>query len=201
MEPDKIKELIREAQRGNEASLNELIEVHTLRLQKYVRSELGNRLRQRLDSQDVMQQVYLDAFHHIRNFVDQGPDSFYAWLRRIVVNRICDEGRHAFLTEKRGGEVRVADLGGEVSMLNLLDQVSGSVTTPSKAADFADRVRLLNAALNQLSEDHCEVIRLRYLKQLNVAETAKKMDRSEQAIRSLCVRALLHLRQLLDNAI
>ncbi|MBU0754882.1 MAG: sigma-70 family RNA polymerase sigma factor, partial [Planctomycetes bacterium] len=60
---------------------------------------------------------------------------------------------------------------------------------------------LLNSALNQLSDDHREVISLRYLKQLNVTETAEKMGRSERAVRSLCVRALIHLRQLLGDAI
>jgi DNA-directed RNA polymerase specialized sigma24 family protein len=52
-----------------------------------------------------------------------------------------------------------------------------------------------------LSDDQRQVIELRYLSQLNVAETAAKMDRSERAVRSLCVRALIRLRELLDDAI
>ena len=68
-------------------------------------------------------------------------------------------------------------------------------------ANHADRTRLLRNALAKLSGDQREVIELRYMKQLNVADTAAKMDRSERAVRSLCVRALIHLRELLGDAI
>jgi RNA polymerase sigma-70 factor (ECF subfamily) len=201
LEQEKLSGLIERARNHDEGALTELFKVHTQRLLESVRSELGDRLRQRLESQDVMQQVYLDALNNIDRFVYRGQDSFFAWLRRIAVNRICDVDRRAFQTAKRGAEVRAADLGRDASMVRLLDQLTASQTSPSTAADVSDRVALLRQALNQLNEDQREVIRLRYLNQLNVAETAAKMDRSERAVRSLCVRALIRLRELLGNAI
>ena len=193
--------LIERAQRRDEAALAELLQSHTERLLASVRSELGERLRQRLESQDVMQQVYLDALNNIDHFVDRGHDSFFAWLRRIAVNRICDVDRRAFQTIKRGGEVREADLNRTESMAPLMDALAGSGTTPSMVVGRSDRVRLLRDALNRLSDDHREVISLRYLRQFNVAETATKMDRSERAVRSLCVRALIQLRKSLGDAL
>ena len=181
--------------------MTELLEAHSQRLLESVRAELGNRVRQRLESQDVMQQVYLDALGNIDQFVDRGHDSFFRWLRRIAVNRICDTDRRAFQTVKRGAEIRAADLGRDASMINLLDELAGSVTSPSGAANRSDRIRLLRQALDQLTDDQGEVIRLRYLNQLDVAETAAKMDRTERAVRSLCVRALIRLRELLGDAI
>ena len=148
-----------------------------------------------------MQQVYVDALRDIDQFVDRGQDSFFAWLRRIAINRICDVDRKAFQTIKRAGELREADIARDPSMDALLDALGGSVTTPSGAADRADRAALLRGALARLSEDQREVITLRYLNQLNVAETAAKMDRTERAVRSLCVRALIRLRELLGDAI
>ena len=200
-EVDNVNELITRARERDEAALAELLEANTARLLASIRAELGDRLRQRLESQDIMQQVYLDALNNIEQFVDRGQDSFFAWLRRIAVNRICDVDRKAFRTLKRGGEVREADLGLEASMAPLLDAIAGSGTTPSVLANQGERVRLLRDALAQLSEDQREVIQLRYLNQLNVAETAAKMDRTERAVRSLCVRALIRLRELIGDAI
>lgn len=200
-ELDNSGTLIAQARAGDEAALDQLFRAYTERLLDSVRAELGEHLRQRLESQDVMQQVYLDALHSIDQFVDRGHDSFFAWLRRIAVNRICDVHRREFNTAKRRGEVRAADLGVDASMAKLLDDVAGSLTSPSMAANAADRARLLQQALDALAQDQREAIRLRYLSQLNVPETAAKMERSERAVRSLCVRALIRLRELLGDAI
>ena len=194
-------ELISKARERDEAALSELVELYGQRLLQAVRAELGDRLRQRLESQDVMQQVYLDALHHIDQFVDRGHDSFYAWLRQIAMNRICDANRKALGTLKRGGEVRASDLVGDTSFDPLLDALAGSISTPSRVVGRAEQARVLRTALAELSDDQRQVIELRYLQQLNVAETSAKMDRSERAVRSVCARALIRLRELLDNAI
>ncbi|MCB9853130.1 MAG: sigma-70 family RNA polymerase sigma factor [Phycisphaerales bacterium] len=193
--------LLAKARSGNREALATLFDSHAQRLLTSVRAELGERARQRLESQDVMQEVYLDALRSIDSFVDRGSDSFLAWLRRIAVNRICDVDRRHFRTRKRQGEARMGDLGTDDSMIGLLDVVSASMTTPSQAIDRTDRVRHLREALNRLDDDHRDVIRYRYLQQLSVAETAAKMDRSDRAIRSLCVRALIRLRELLADVL
>jgi RNA polymerase sigma-70 factor (ECF subfamily) len=201
VDEDRLGTLLERARHRDEAALAELLEAHAQRLLASIRGELGERLRQRLESQDVMQQVYMDALRDIDQFVDRGQDSFFAWLRRIALNRICDADRKAFQTVKRGGEVRVSDLAADKSLDPLFDALAGSVSTPSRAAGRSEQARLLWKALAGLSDDQRQVIELRYLSQLNVAETAAKMDRSERAVRSLCVRALIRLRELLDDAI
>jgi RNA polymerase sigma-70 factor, ECF subfamily len=200
-DPGEISVLIESARNGDEAAMDELVRHFSARLLESVRAELGDRLRQRLESQDVMQQVYLDALKSIEHFTERGRDSFFAWLRRIAVNRICDFDRRAFQTTKRGAEVRAADLGRDESMARLFGDLSGSVTSPSMAADLHDRVRLLEKALDQLNDAQREAIQLRYLSHLNVTETASKMGRSERAVRGLCVRALIRMREILGDAI
>jgi RNA polymerase sigma-70 factor, ECF subfamily len=199
---DNVNELIQRAQQRDPAAMSELLTSHAQRLLESIRAELGDRLRMRLESQDVMQQVYLDALNNIDRFVDQGHDSFFRWLKRIALNRICDTDRKAFKTVKRAGELRVGDVApADESVLNLLEHLPVSMSGPVTLADRCDRVRLLQEAIEQLSEDHRQVLELRYLKQLSVEETAAKMERSERAIRSLCVRALIQLRELLGNAL
>lgn len=201
VQPDNLDGLIARARQRDEAALTELLQAHAQRLLDSIRAELGDRLRQRLESQDVVQQVYVDVLNSIDQFVDRGHDSFFAWLRRIALNRICDVDRQAFQTLKRAGEVRAGDLGHDDSLNPLFDALAGSLTSPSRAADRGNRGRLLRRALDQLSPDQREVIDLRYLRQLSVAETAAKMDRTERAVRSLCVRALIRLRELLGDAV
>jgi RNA polymerase sigma-70 factor, ECF subfamily len=201
-ESDNVGDLIRRAQQRDAEAMSELLTTHAQRLLESVRAELGDRLRMRLESQDVMQQVYLDALNNIDRFVDQGQDSFFRWLKRIALNRICDTDRKAFKTTKRAGELRVGDVRAmDDSVLNLLDHLPVSMSGPVTMADRSDRVRLLQEAIGQLSEDHRQVLEYRYLKQLTVEETAAQMERTERAIRSLSVRALIRLRELLGNAL
>lgn len=200
-EPQRMERLIARAREHDEEALEELIDANSQRLLDSVRAELGDRLRQRLESQDVMQQVYLDVLRDIDRFESRGEDGFFQWLRRIAVNRICDADRRGFQAVKRRGEVRAADLGRDASMAGLLEAIGAPVPRPSVAAGFGEHVGLLERALEQLNGDQRQVIELRYLRQLNVAETAARMDRSERAVRSLCVRALIRLRELLGDAI
>jgi len=193
--------LIEKARQGDHGAMAALIDRHARELREYIQAELGDRLRQRLESADVMQQVCLDALEGVKKFVDRGEGSFLAWLRRIAANRICDVDRRAFQTERRGGEVRMSDLEDDPSVRNLLDRLSKSVTTPSRAAGREEHIALLARALEGLSEPHREVVRLRYLEQLDVDETAKRMGRSERAVRSLSVRALIQLKELLGDSI
>lgn len=199
--PESLQGLIDRARGRDEGALEQLLNANTQRLLESVRAELGERLRQRLESQDVMQQVYLDALRDIERFENRGDDAFFQWLRRIAINRICDADRRGFQAAKRKGEVRVADLGRNASLVGLFEAVRAPGARPSMAAGFGEEVAMLERALARLSEDHRTVIELRYLRQLNVAETAARMEKTERAVRGLCVRALIRLRELLGDAI
>lgn len=195
------REWIARARGGDEAALTKLIDVHTERLLASIRAELGDKIRSRLESRDVMQQVYLDALGGIDRFEQREHDGFFRWLRAIAVNRIRDVGRREFGTAKRGPEVRAADIGTDASMARLLGDVAGSMTSPSGVVDRTDRIHLLQAALGRLGEDQRRALQLRYLSQLDVPETARRMGRSERAVRGLCVRALIRLREILGDVV
>jgi RNA polymerase sigma-70 factor (ECF subfamily) len=196
-----IGELLARAKQHDDEALAELISGYTDRLLEFIRIELGDRIRQRLESQDVMQQVYVDALRCIDTFEGRGDDSFLRWLEAIAVNRIRDAHRHHFQTRKRGGELRAADLNFGESWMGVLDAVSRSQGRPSYAAQRFEKVRLLQHALSQLGDRQRQAVELRYLNQLSVAEAAERLGCSERALRSLCVRALMRLRELLGDAV
>lgn len=106
--------------------------------------------------------------------------------------------RNTLETDPGSRAPRAAD---EASVLRLLEALGNTGPQPAGAGGAGQRIRVLRTALAQLTEDQHEVLRLRYLNQLGVAETAAKMDRSERAVRSLCVQALIRLREALGDAI
>jgi RNA polymerase sigma-70 factor, ECF subfamily len=196
------RDLIERARGGDEAALEALVRANSERLLASVRAELGKRLRQRLESQDIVQQVYLDVLKNIDKFEETGHDSFFRWLRTIALHRICDTDRQAFKAVKRRGEVRIADVARmEESVAGLLDQLPASLTGPLSSVNRAEQLGHLRQALEKLDEDHREVLRLRYLNQLSVEETAAEMERSEAAIRGLCARAVIRLQELLKHVV
>lgn len=199
--PQDDEDLLARARQGDEPALSTLVHRHADRLLRSIRTELGERLRQRLTSEDIAQEAYLDVLGGIRDFEDRGDDAFFRWLRTIALNRIRDAQRHEFKTLKRQGGVREGDLPGGDALAGLFDQVAGSMTTPSGHVERDDRAKRLLAALEQLGADQREAIHLRYLRQLDVAEAAARMDRSEKAVRNLCVRALIKLRGILGDAL
>lgn len=203
--------LIVNAKNGDEQALTELFKAYKDQLLESIRVELGEKLRQRLESQDIMQQVYIDALTYINHFEQNREegiegregrgDPFFAWLKKIAINRICDVDRQAFRTQKRGGEVRSADLNLDASINMLFGEIGGSMTSPSGVVNRSERVEKLKDAMARLSEEHRLVLELRYFNQLNVAETAAKMEKTERAVRSMCVRAIIRLRDLLGDAV
>ena len=54
-------------------------------------------------------------------------------------------------------------------------------------------------ALDGLKEDYREVLRLRYIQSLSVAETAQQMGRSDGAVMMLCNRGLQQLEEVIGD--
>src|SRR3974390_1486365 len=80
-------ELIREAQRGNQAAFEELVRQYdgpVLRLAYHM-------TRSEQDAQDIYQEAFLKAYRNIGNFLFEC--SFYTWIYRIVTNLCLDHLR------------------------------------------------------------------------------------------------------------
>lgn len=81
---------------------------------------------------------------------------------------------------------------------NSLNKKTGET---SESEDIIDSIDAFRNALDRLDEDRREVIRLLYINQLSVTETARKLDRSERSVQNLCARALIHLRDHLGDTL
>ncbi|MSR55653.1 MAG: sigma-70 family RNA polymerase sigma factor [Gemmataceae bacterium] len=198
--PTDPAELIRQAHAGDTDALGRLLGSYGNYLNLLARVQVGRRLQGKVDPADVVQETYLEAHRHFAGFRGQSEQEIAAWLRQILAGIISNLVRRYLGTKAR--DVRL-----EREVAGELDQSSQALDlgfvdpgpTPSKLVARRERSVLLADALARLPDDYRDAIVLRNLQELPFAEVAKRMDRSEDAVQKLWVRALAKLRKALDE--
>lgn len=187
--------LARRAAQGDQDALAQLLERHLPSVRAFVRSHMGPQLRARESMSDVVQSVCRELLLHRDAFQHPDENGFQAWLfttaRRKIANRARD-----LVRDKRDVRREVGDLG--ESAFGALGAAYARISSPSGKALVAEEVRRLEAAIDQLPEEHREVITLAHLAGLSRAEIGVRMGRSEEAVRALLHRAMARLMILLD---
>ncbi|MEO0479749.1 MAG: sigma-70 family RNA polymerase sigma factor [Planctomycetota bacterium] len=159
------------------------------RLMSVVYLRMGPDLRARLDPEDVLQEVAIEAINSWHTLED--PANAGAWLvtlaRRKVARILRDQVGVAARDPKRER--------GIPTDLPVADRRSG----PATLADRNDRLVLLEQALEQLTDDHREVVVLARIEGLSAREIGDRMGRSENAVHLLLGRALKRLAKELQD--
>lgn len=182
------QELVRRARGGDASAAGMLFERHGAALRARVRRRLPRTLRAKVGESDVIQEACLAAFLHLEEFEDRGEGSFRGWLGTVVERKVFDELRRFAGTKKRrlGREV-----GGATTAAR--NAVTSGDPSPSAAAIRDEESARLAAAMEHLSKEHREVIRLVHEQRLPLAEAGARMGRSADAVRKLYARAVLVL--------
>jgi RNA polymerase sigma-70 factor (ECF subfamily) len=162
---------------------------------------LDRRLLARLDPSDVVQEVLVEAHEKLNDYLRDQPLPFYPWLRQIAWQRLVKIHQHHH-ARKRGVTREgpgVPELPDE-SVGDLAERLAVSGTSPSRYA-VREELRLrVRGALRQLGERDREVLVLRYLEQMSLAEIAAVLGVNGGAVKSRHARALLRLQALLGDA-
>jgi RNA polymerase sigma-70 factor (ECF subfamily) len=199
--PPDTDELIRRSARGDDAARQDLLARHRGRLRQMIGVRLDRRLLARLDPSDVVQEVLVEAHQKLNDYLRDQPLPFYPWLRQIAWQRLVKIHQHHH-ARKRGvtregpGLLELPD----ESVGDLAERLAISGTSPSRHA-VREELRLrVRGALRQLGERDREVLVLRYLEQMSLAEIAAVLGVNEGAVKSRHARALLRLQALLGDA-
>ena len=64
-------------------------------------ARLGRRLRVKLDVEDLLQEVSLEAYRDIGKFRGSTEGEFLCWLRKILATILMNQLRHYFGTRRR----------------------------------------------------------------------------------------------------
>lgn len=167
-------------------------------------ARLREALGKRVSPSDIVQDAMLAAHQNIASFRGTTPAEFTAWIRTILTRCITRSVERNTKTEKRDirREVslnRVHRSSGSSSVCGLSLLVSASPTPSQIVSSEEEAVRIANL-LAKLSLDYQQVIALRNFSNLRFDEIASEMNRTEQAVRLLWLRAVRKLRQLYQES-
>ena len=166
--------LVRRAKEGDQQAFAQLYEENFDKIYRYVALKIGDRI----EAEDMTQQVFLNALRSITSFKWQGVP-FTAWLYRIAHNQVVDHLR------KRKKQV-AAPL--EESLLE-------SDSDPQRMAEQSLDLEQLLSATRRLTEAQREVISLRFTSGLPIGEVARIMGKSQGAVKALQHSAIVTLRK------
>jgi RNA polymerase sigma-70 factor (ECF subfamily) len=185
MDRERTTALLREARAGSRPALETIFERYAPRLLAVIRLRMGPSLRARLESGDVLNAALLKAFQRLDQFERAGGASLMAWLARIAENEIRDQADYH--GRRRRDAARVVETEGGP------DGLAAALRSQSSRVILDEELRRLGRALERLEPDHREVIVLRRLQELDLAQVATRMGRSADACRMLLARAMTEL--------
>jgi RNA polymerase sigma-70 factor (ECF subfamily) len=158
--------LIRETVAGNSRAFAEIVRIHHHR----VFSFLYQMTRHHQDAEDLAQQTFIKAFHHLGRFDQQRP--LINWLFTIARNNALNHFRDA----KKWTE--------------LPDDAACSEPTPARRFEEKEQTaNLWERARAKLSQREFEVLWLRFAEEMSTRETARVVGLTETHVKVLVFRA------------
>lgn len=174
------KQLLLRAQQGDAEAFGQLYETYASRVFRYLFAHLNNRL----DAEDLTEEVFLRVWQALPVYQEQGVP-FGGFLFRVAHNVLVDQYRR--------NHHRRNDPDWEAA------QIEEKHADPAQAPLAYLEHKEIQHVLGQLREDYQKVLKLRFLADLSPDETAQVMGRSPGAVRVLQHRALGALRKLLHK--
>jgi RNA polymerase sigma-70 factor (ECF subfamily) len=146
-------------------------------------------VRDRAQAEDLTSQTFLQALRALPRYEQRGIP-FRSWLLRITANLIVDARRRTVPTLSLQAGLRGQGEGGDdLPAYDPPDPHALEATTSWEGiADFMGLIA-------DLTPDQQEVLRLRFVDGLAIAEIAGRLSRSQGSVKMLLLRGLQHLRR------
>jgi RNA polymerase sigma-70 factor (ECF subfamily) len=176
-------ETIQQILDGNTAMFELLMRRYNERVYRAARSIV----RDEQEAEDVMQQAYVNAFTHLRQF--NGSAQFSTWLTKIAIN-------DALARVRRRGRYEAFD----DDLSNVEPFMSSNPAQNPERQAFAGELRgLLEWAIDALPDGMREVFVLREVEGLSTSEVAECLGVSEDVVKTRLSRGRATLRRLLTE--
>jgi len=182
--PDQTVELLQRWHGGDAAALHALIERDAGWVHGAVRRRMGEHLRHKLESIDVVQEAMGEVLRYVPRFVVPDRTRFRALMARIVENVLRDQ--HQFFHARRRAMSREQAPGTALS----LDGLGGSFGEPGAVAEANEEERWVHMALELLEPDVRDVLVLRLWEELPFDAIGERLGLTESGARMKFQRAL-----------
>jgi RNA polymerase sigma-70 factor (ECF subfamily) len=136
---------------------------------------LRPKLRRRLDSVDVAQDVGSQVLKDFPKFRGKGEKTLLAWVGRITRNKLALLGR------------RVKPM--DAAVMDGLSGVGDEAPTPSSSAEARDQSVRVARLVDGLSREEREALTLRHCEGLTFEQIGEKLGKSRETARTTFARA------------
>jgi RNA polymerase sigma-70 factor (ECF subfamily) len=144
------------------------------------------------DAEDVLQNTFLKAFQHVKDF--EGRSSFSTWLYRIASNEAL------MLLRKKRPEITLSDISPENDDNSDYSPAQFIDWRPLPETEFlsSESQSVMDSAVSHLPENQRIVFILRDIEGLSIQETGEALSLSAAAVKTRLLRARLRLREELS---
>ncbi|TWT64875.1 sigma-70 family RNA polymerase sigma factor [Allorhodopirellula solitaria] len=197
-----VGDIEQQLKQGDLSLFADAFSYHRPRLWQIVHFRLSDQVRARVDADDVLQEVYLDAEKRLTHYVEGDFPSLFLWLRLVTGQTLSRVHRRHLATESRSARressPREGTLGGDTSLC-LSRRFVAHLTSPSQVAVKGELIAEIQRALQGMSEIDREVVALRHFEELTNSEVATELGITSKAASIRYVRALERLRSVLEK--
>jgi len=188
-----VHRLIAAARAGHDDAFGRIFEAFRRHLMLVAHRELPQALRGKVGASDLVQETAVDAQRAFSGFRGSTAEECFAWLRAILCNNVVDAVRYYETSQKRA-------VGRELSLATETGRRQGVMVElprgrPDGSAIRREDADMLAEVMTRLSDDHREVLRLRYWQGLSFPEIGERLGRSPDAVRKLWYRAVERLQE------
>ena len=177
---EELGRLVELAKAGDRAAFGRLYQQLAPKVYSYFYHHLGG---QSALAEDLAEDVFLNVLRRLETYTPCGLP-FSAWMFRVAHNRLVDH----FRSQQRRPQVPLDSAGEAADLL------------PERELQRVVDRQTLMAALDRLTPSQRNVVVLRFLQHMSLAETALALGRTEDGVKKLQQRALDSLRRSLAHA-
>ena len=183
---------------GGDVALAELFEQYREPLERMIEFRLDDRVRGRVDSEDVLQEAYIELARRLPEYLREANVSVFIWMRQITYQILIGVQRRHF-GQKRDPRIEVTHLHApdpNATSLSIFSAFAEQMTSPSHALMREEELQQLRQMLESMDEVDREVLALRHFEQLSNNQIAEALGISITAASNRYVRAMLRLSQI-----
>lgn len=180
--------MVPEARAVTEQSLRKLVRQHYDRLFRAARFMCGDLSV----AEDLVQDTFLAAARSLKNF--EGRSSTYTWLYGILLNKF----RH-WLRRKDATVASLHLTGTEDGGVAPEDFLPSDSPDPGQLAERSEAAQIVRSIVDELSEDHRNVVTLRFVEGMPYEDIARALDCPIGTVKSRIHYALMKIGQRLTE--